>query len=130
MGRNGSEYESDEKHVPMILEELGLVDAKAVSTPVTTSETKEVASVLNDNGEVNDDDFMSLDDATAYKTIGARMNFLAQDRTDIQQACRCVCMHMTKQMKGCSHLLERAARYLRGGLSVSRISCPKGAMEK
>lgn len=113
-GEKGIEYESDEKHVPMILEELGLVDAKAVNTPATTSEMKEVASLIDADGEINDGDYMSPEDATAYRAIGARMNFLAQDRTDIQQACRCICMHMAKPVKGCCQLLKRAGRYLKG----------------
>ena len=51
-------------------------------------------------------------DATSYRAISARANYLAQDRTDIQYAVKEVCRAMSAPTKGDLRKLRRLGRYL------------------
>ena len=57
---------------------------------------------------------MDAASASTCRSIAARMNYLAMDRTDLQQACRCICAYMSRPLKKCCQLLKRMARYLKG----------------
>ena len=98
----------------LILQELGMQDSKAVTTPTSTAEAKELATVINEDGTIHEQEYMSDDEATWYRALSARMNYLALDRTDLQQACRCICAHMSRPLRACCQMLKRAARYLKG----------------
>jgi len=67
----GLTYEADQRHAELVVKELGLDNAKAIGT-LHVSNTDEGAPGL-------------LDSATSrhYRSIVARVNFLAQDRCDI-----------------------------------------------
>ena len=113
-GPEGIQYESDPKHVEMVIQDVGMQDAKPVTTPTSSQEMRELASALDENGEIAEEEYMSEEDATLYRSVGARMNYLALDRSDMQQSCRCVCAHMAKPLRGCRQLIKRASRYLQG----------------
>ena len=57
---------------------------------------------------------MATKEATLYRSLAARCNYLRLDRTDIQQACRCITAHMAHPTHGCCALIKRTARYLVG----------------
>ena len=89
----GIRYEPDPKHASIIMEETGTENSKAVTTPMSHADLKELASVLQDNGEIHEVEYMDDEAAKKFRAVAARANYLAQDRTDLQQACRCVFAH-------------------------------------
>ena len=57
-------------------------------------------------------------EATKYRAVSARLNYLCQDRVDISYACKEAARRMSSPKAGDWHLLKRIARYLR---SVPRL---------
>ena len=107
----GTRCEPDPKHASIIMEETGTENSK---------DLKELASVIQDNGEIHEDEYMDDEAANKLRAVAARANFLARDRTDLQQACRCVCSHMAKPSKGYYGMMKRIGRYF----SRSSAMCP------
>ena len=52
--------------------------------------------------------------ATEYRGLAARMNYLAMDRADIQFATKEICREMSAPTVGGRRRLKRSARYLKG----------------
>ena len=102
--QDGWEYECDQRHVEIILEQLGLTTAQPLGTP-GVEETKEKGS--DEAGQTP----VPLDaEATSlYRAITARANYVAQDRPDIQYAVKELC-----RRTHCQQRLVRLGRYLRG----------------
>ena len=98
----------------MIVKDLGMEQAKPVTTPSSSQDARDLAAVLDENGQVPEDEFMNDEEATKYRSVAARMNYLALDRSDLQQACRCICAHMAKPLRGCCQMIKRATRYVAG----------------
>ena len=101
------EIEGDEKHVPRLLEDLGLVQGNVVKNPrvklsVTESDAIENSSILE--GE----------QATLFRSGTMRCAYLAQDRADISEAIKCLARGMSKPRAGDMMQLKRVARYLKG----------------
>ena len=71
----GIDYEADARHRQVIIKELGLEDCKPVTTPYGPQEQ----GCLQDQGELP-----SGTEATRFRAIVARLNYLAADRPDIQ----------------------------------------------
>ena len=79
----GIEYEADHRHVSIAMDQAGIdAKSKAVGTP---HEVKEESV----------DEPLSQDLATLYRAIVARLNYLAQDRIDIQFAVKELCRFMS-----------------------------------
>ena len=53
-------------------------------------------------------------EATKYRGLAARLNFLATHRGDLQYAAKECCKHMSKPRKGDWERIKRVGRYLRG----------------
>lgn len=92
--------EADLEHVLMIIKELGL--EKANESDVT--------------GRKGDDATLSEkilggNDITSYRSIAARLNFLAVDRTDIQFAATEICMCMSGPMEADWDKVKKLGRY-------------------
>jgi hypothetical protein len=79
----GWEYEADQRHAEMIIAELGLKEAKGVGAPGGDEMKWEM--------EENDED-LGTEEVREYRSVGARSNYLASDRGDIQYAVKEVCM--------------------------------------
>ena len=75
----GWEVEPDQRHVDLIIKVLGLSEAKPVSTPGEPES--------RDEEEENSRAF-STEDASKFRALAARANYLAADRTDIMYAVR------------------------------------------
>ena len=103
----GITYESDSKHVNIILGDLEMEDCKPVGAPMSPEDLKEAASVIDEHGEIDEGEYMDAESASTYRSIAARMNYLAMDRTDLQQACRSICAYMSKPLKKRCQLLKR-----------------------
>ena len=101
----GWEYEADQRHVDIILSDLGSAGANPVSTPSEDEKAWEK--------EENEKE-MTGDRATRYRAIAARANYLATDRPDIMYPTKEICRHMAKPTKGAWKKLKRLGRYLSG----------------
>ena len=82
----GITYEPDPRHAELIIKQLGLEKSNSVITPST-----------KDDEYVKDED-KELDEEGShmYKSIVARCNYLAIDRSDIQYAVKECCRGMSK----------------------------------
>lgn len=102
-GGQGIEYEADPRHAEIIIKQLGLREGKAAATPGTK------ASKGDEDGEP-----LVGEEATNFRALTARANYLAQDRPDITFAVK----ELTRRMAGPTTKdfadLKRLGRYLLG----------------
>lgn len=77
MDGDGVEYEPDQRHAELVVKELELEGAKPVTSPWT--------SVEKGIGQ-EQSPLLMAQDGTKYRALVARMNYLAQDRPDLQYA--------------------------------------------
>ena len=105
--KEGIEYEPDQRHAEKIVSDLGLEKSRDVATPCVP-ETADIK-------KINEKDQMPLDaqDATKFRGIAARINYLAADRPDLQFASKCASKHMASPTHGGWDLLKRIGRYLK-----------------
>ena len=105
----GWEYEADQRHAETLIKTLNLQDAKSVNTPQEEDQPWKV-----------EEEAVMLDAVKAheYRSLVARANYLAMDRSDIQNAVKEVCNTMAKPTVGCRRKLKRLARYLLGSPRV------------
>ena len=101
----GWEYEPDQRHAEMIVEQLGLKDAKPVETP--TEEEKKWE-------KEEDEKELDPDKQRHFRSIAARCNYIAADRPDLMFAVKCICREMAKPSVGAWKKLKRVGRYLVG----------------
>ena len=109
-------YEPDQRHAEIVIRELGLEGAKAVNSPGSRDELNQ-ASSPGDAAAVEVVDglpSMAPRDATAYRGITARPNYLAQDRANIQYACKEASRRMASPREADWLTPKRIARYLIG----------------
>ena len=96
-------YQADPKHVQIMAKEFGLDDlSKGLEVPIT----RDV-----DNEEDAEDELQG-EEATQYRALAARANYLSQDRVDIQFAAKEACRGMSKPKRKDHRKLKRLARYL------------------
>ena len=79
-------YEADPRHAEIIVRDLNLDKANPINAPgVNTKALPE-----------DDDKFLDKEEATMYRRLAARCNFLSQDRPDIQYATKEVAKGMSR----------------------------------
>ena len=83
----GWEYEPDQRHAEIIVEQLGLKEPKSVETP--TEEEKKWAAE-------EDAKELSPDRQNIFRSIAARCNYTAADRPDLMFAVKCICRQRAK----------------------------------
>ncbi len=103
--KDGWEYEPDQRHAEIIVDSLGLKEAKAVETP-----TEELKKWEDEENEKE----LSEEKQTKFRSIAARCNYLAADRPDLMYAVKEVCREMAKPTVGAWKKLKRIGRYLVG----------------
>ena len=101
----GWELEADLRHAELVIESLGLENCKPVSTPGVDQTGKDIDE---------EEEVVSASEATRYRTIAARCNYLQPDRPDIQYAVKEVCRRMAKPTASAWEMLKRIGRYLKG----------------
>ena len=106
----GWETEPDQRHVDLIVKELGLQDAKPVSTP-GEPESKD--------DEAMNSQLLSSSDASKLRGLAARANYLAADRTDLMYSVKEICRHMATPTVGALKKLKRLGRYLLGNARMT-----------
>ena len=103
----GLEYEPDQRHSEFIIEQMGMANCKAVSIP-TCTEVEYNENLRRESG------LLSQREASLYRAIAARLNYLAQDRVGVQFAAKDAAKHMAKPAALDWLKLKRVARYLAG----------------
>ena len=104
------------------MSELGLNDAKAVTTPGAKEEASRsplTASEINGPALEHDVEgtrgpLLNPADASSYRALVARANYLAQDRIDIQFAVKEAARRMAAPRTEDWGLVKRLGRYLKG----------------
>ena len=103
----GVEYEADSKHREILVEKMGLDDnANAVVGPAVREDQEE-----GDNGEEQE---LQGQACTDFRAAAARLNYLSQDRSDIQFATKEICREMAKPTSKVWRKVKRAVRYMIG----------------
>ena len=99
----GIQYEADARHSEIIVRELGLSNSKGVAT----------AGVRNKYDEAAEESLLTAEEATKYRALVARANYLAQDRPDVQFSVKELARGMAKPTEGDWGRLKRLGRYLK-----------------
>ena len=100
----GWELEADQRHAERIIAELGLEAANSVATPCE----------LVRGSEDDSDEPLRGAEITWYRALVARVNYLAQDRPDLQFASKEACRGMAAPSSHHLKALRRIGRYLVG----------------
>ena len=100
----GIRYEADPRHVEILISQLDLANAKAVTTPG-------VKGALIPEEE---DSHLDPSSATQFRQFIARCNFLCHDRVDIQYAVKEAAKGMANPKKSDHMKLVRIVKYLKG----------------
>ena len=118
---DGVTYEADPRHAEILIRELQLEGSKSVTTPGAREEVgKASVVVVDDAGKIvnlaneSSGPDLSKADATKYRGLAARANYLAQDRLDVQFAVKEIARRMSSPKEGDMGLLRRLAKYLIG----------------
>ena len=104
-GSKGLTYEADPRHVEIVVEQLRLNEAKPVATPGT----REEGTTQQDSQEQLGDE-----EASKYRALVARCNYLSPDRPDISYTVKELARHMSNPTKGNWAQFKRFGRYLKG----------------
>ena len=105
----GAELEADPRHAELIIAELGLETAKAVTTPGT----KEADGAPGEEEPLDD-----AAEVTAFRGICARALYLSVDRPEIRFAVKELARRMAAPTRRDLRGLKRLGRYLRGNPRV------------
>ena len=97
------EYEADQRHADLIIQETGASKLSALSHPGGDKQFIE-----------EEEQSEELQGKEAFRAVAAGANYLAADRSGVQYAVKEVCRRMTKPVKSDLHKLVRLARYLQG----------------
>ena len=98
--KEGVSIEADPKHVVTLLKEWGLEDCNPCDTPVSADERG------------NEEDMLP-GQATLFRRAAARINYLGQDRPDLNVVSRLLAMRMAKPKRGDEEMIKRALRYFK-----------------
>ena len=109
--REGLEYEADGKHRKTLMRMMGIDERSNI---VGSPSVKE-----GDGSEwLSDDVELQGSDRRRYREMTARLNYLGQDRSDVQYATKELCTEMSRPTEGGLRKLKRVVRYLAGAESV------------
>ena len=97
---HGIDYESDPRHAEITISELGLKGSKPVATPGVKSTSPELAEPLGPR------------EASQFRSLVARANYLAQDRMDVQYSVKELTRRMSCPDSEDWVALKRLGRYL------------------
>jgi len=114
----GMTYEADQRHVEIILRDLGL-QGKNRHTPFPY-ERVGAEEVCNPTPEV------SGEEATMFRSVVARANYLSQDRSDIRYAVKELSRAMSAPRVGDINRLKRFGRYLSHHPRLQQYLKPQG----
>ena len=104
--KSGLTYEADPRHAEVVVQDLGLQNSKHAVMPGVTGHV----DARDEDDRANPLEWGS--EATLYRAVTARLNFLAQDRTDIQYATKEVSRWMAPPKLRDWEALRRIGKYL------------------
>ena len=104
---DGWEYEAGQRHADLIVQETGAATMSTLTHPGGEKKTME---------EEEEEDSVEIvgAEATRFKAVAARANYLAADRPDVQYSVKEICRNMAKPVNGDWHKLVRLGCYLNG----------------
>ena len=110
-------YEADQRHAEIVIQDMNLKKAKAVSTPAVPEVSEEANLRLSSHD-------MTKDEASRFRRLLARVNYLSLDRPDLQFAAKTGSQHMA-QPRVCDWAkIKRIARYLiNASRAVQMFAC-------
>ena len=128
----GLRYEADQRHAEALAKSLGLSQANAVKTPwakegarpggaAATRSAREKAGTGVNQPDEEQLEPLSDKEATTYRSLSARGNYLAMDRADLQFPVKELMRSMSSPHAENQEKLKRVARYL--------VGCPRMAQE-
>ena len=100
----GYELEADPRHAELVIEQLGLQTAKGVTTPGIDDP---------EDNEEESNETLGASEATAFRGMAARCNYLSADRPDIQFPVKELCREMSSPTVRSMTRLKRVGRYLK-----------------
>ena len=103
----GIEYEPDQRHAEIVIKQMELTHANSVTTPGNTE--AEADAELRDKSPL-----LTGEEATQYRALAARLNYLALDRPDIQFSAKEISKYMATPRSMDWARIARVARYLVG----------------
>ena len=102
----GLRYEADQRHVEILVNQLGLGESKSLATPGDKNEVENL-------GEEGDEQ-LGEEQVRNYRACVARANYVTQDRTDIGFSVKELSRGMSNPTQGYLKKLKRLGRYLKG----------------
>ena len=102
---DGWEYEADQRHADLIIQESVAAKLSTLSHPGGDKRIIEE--------EEQSEEFQGKE-ATRFRAVAARANYLQADRPDVQYAVKEICRRMAKPVVSDWQKLVRLARYLEG----------------
>ena len=100
----GLEYEADQRHADLLIKEMKLENAKEVVTPIVGHSIEKEES----------DRELNPQEATQFRSIAARINYISTDRPDLQFACKSASKFMSSPTQKGWENLKRLVRYIKG----------------
>ena len=99
----GIEFEADPKHRQIVMKHFGLGEGSAAGRVNGDRERRE---------EEEDGEEMEKSEATEFRGLAARLNYLSQDAPDVQFAAKEVAREMARPARGGWRRMKKVARYL------------------
>ena len=101
---DGWTIEADPRHAELIVEQLGVAEARSVVSPGVDGA---------DEDDNDDDEFITGAGLTRFRGVAARCNYMSFDRPDVQFATKEICREMSKPTTGSLRRLRRIGCYLK-----------------
>lgn len=111
-GFRGITYEADPRHVEIVVEQLGLEEAKFVLTPGTKEEGRT---------QVGMERALSSTEASKYRVLVARCVYLSLDRPDASFSVKECSRRMSQPTVGDWYRRKRLGRYLAGRPRLQQV---------
>ena len=102
---NGYELEADIRHAELLIKQMSFEGTKGVTTPGIVDPDKQPG---DDAEEIT----LAPADATAFRGMSARLNYLSVDRPELQFAAKEICRDMSSPNDKSWDKLKRVVRYL------------------
>jgi hypothetical protein len=102
--RAGLEYEADPRQAEKLIHDLGLTGSRSTATP----------GIKQTLEQVEGDKVLPIQQQRPYRAVGARGNYLAADRPDVQFAAKEICRWMSSPTESGLMALKRLGRFLEG----------------
>jgi len=100
----GIEYEADGRHREELMKECGLKeDSKSLNCPAARG---------GEEQEGGEERRLEGEECRKFRGLAARLNYLGQDRSDIQYATKEICTEMSAPTENGMKKIKRAVRYL------------------